>query len=729
MSATLDLLRALARAEPPRDAWRLLAEQWPGGVLFYEPHGTLAWSNAAAGRMQRLPAPLLFAGSPAAFGGLAGRASGDRDAHPGHRVRSWLPMGVARLARLSMVPLAGDVDGRIACLLDWAEAGDVASAAEERLEAALDIARGGVWEMVFATGAVTYSDSYYRMLGVDVADGRAMPDFWVTHVHPGDVDAVRAAFNDYATGRSQTFEYEYRMRHSTVVGCGCSTAAAPRRATSTGCRCASSASSWTSTRGARPSRRCAESEERFRLATGAVNGVIYESDLISGRHAAARHRATHRRVRPGSAAGHRREVARAHPRAKTASACAARSCSSARAPRATTISTTARRPHRRPRHPRGRAAATSSTRAAAPCAPSGSSRTSPIAWRPTRRYGAASWCCRPSPPASATNLALYDREHRCLFANYTLHGAPVNEIVGKRIYDYIPETYHAQVRAAFDAVIATGRGADTESEMQLEGEPTPRIFETRLRPVQSGGQIVGLVTNISDVTELRSQRENLQPAAASSRGDPRGRRAARPIRPRAARQSRHACAVRLSARRSARSRFSRAGRAAGRLVRSTASPRAAVIWMRVRRHRPSSKVVVRTAIRWSPPASSRRSTSAASGASSPCSATSPSASASSAKCCRWYASSSASALTCTMAWPAAHRHRVAAKGLVPRLTARGPRSCAATSNRSSRSSTMPSAPTRSLARGLLARARRVTMDICRSRWPALGTQIFESTRR
>lgn len=504
MSAIPDLLRAPARADPPPDAWRLLAEQWPGGVLFYEARGALSWSNAAAGCVQPLSAPLLFAGSPAAAAAWQAALRGIGTPSP-VTVRVPGRDGIARLARLSLLPLAGDAAGRIACLLDWAEAG---SAAEERLAAALDIARGGVWEMAFATGVLTYSDSYYEMLGVDVAGGRAVPGFWITHVHPDDLEGVRVAFEDYLAGRSQTFEYEYRMRHAdgrwlwlldrsrTVV----------RDAHGLPLRVIGFVMDITARRAAEQALR--ESEERFRLATSAVNGVIYEADLGTG---VALLHGIERLIGPIPASQTpdtiEKWLALVHveDRERVRSAIMRHR---ARAASFDDLYYRVVRPDGRLIHVWARGSYI--------CDENG---------RPVRVVGLiedvtdrveaeealrrSEFMLQTLTAASATNLALYDREHRCLFANYTLHGAPVQDILGKHVYDYVPAKYHAQVRAAFDLVIATGRGTDIESEMQLEGESTPRIFETRTRPVQSGGQIVGLVTNISDVTELRSQRENL----------------------------------------------------------------------------------------------------------------------------------------------------------------------------------------------------------------------------
>ena len=185
MNATPDLLRALpARAEPPRDAWRLLAEQWPGGVLFFEPHGTVSFRNAAAGRLLPVPAPLLFAHDAVASAAWQAAQQGQGTPAP---IAVLLPGhdGATHAARLTLLPLAGDAERRIACLLDWNAEVSAASPAQERQEAALEIARGGVWEMRIATGEVVYSDSYYRLLGVAIADGRATPRFLAHARAPG----------------------------------------------------------------------------------------------------------------------------------------------------------------------------------------------------------------------------------------------------------------------------------------------------------------------------------------------------------------------------------------------------------------------------------------------------------------------------------------------------------------------------------------------------------------
>jgi PAS domain S-box-containing protein len=361
--------------------------------------------------------------------------------------------------------------------------------------------------MRFASGEIIYSDSYFAMLGVDPAEARATANFWETRVHPGDLEAVRTAFNDYAAGRSQTFEYEYRMQHSDGRWLWLldrsRTVARDQRGLPL--RVIGFAMDMTARRAAEQAMR--ESEERFRHATNAVNGVIYESDLATGTtqlHGIERLLGLQDGDVPNTI---ERWIALVHPDDRER------------------VRGTIMQQRRRARsyddlyyrvvRPDGETMHVWA-RGSYICDESGQPvRAVGLIEDVTARVQAEEALRRSETvlqtimSASATNLALYDRDHRCVFANYALHGAPVEEIIGKRIYEYIPPQYHDEVRTAFDSVLATGNGADTENEMLIQGHSVPRLFETRLRAVQVEGQTVGLVTNISDVTELRSQRENL----------------------------------------------------------------------------------------------------------------------------------------------------------------------------------------------------------------------------
>jgi two-component system sensor kinase FixL len=96
-----------------------------------------------------------------------------------------------------------------------------------------------------------------------------------------------------------------------------------------------------------------------------------------------------------------------------------------------------------------------------------------------------------------------------VFTNFTLHGAPVEEVVGKHLSDFVPEQYLADVQGAIDTAIRTRKGVYAEGEMIHAGQTEPKIYEVRMQPVLSDDKVSGVVANISDVTELRRQQAHL----------------------------------------------------------------------------------------------------------------------------------------------------------------------------------------------------------------------------
>lgn len=81
------------------------------------------------------------------------------------------------------------------------------------LEDALDVSRGGMWRCEVATRASVYTDSYYRLFGVEPAAGRADSTFWQTRVHPDDRERVDAAVWSVIEQRAPQYEVSYRVRH------------------------------------------------------------------------------------------------------------------------------------------------------------------------------------------------------------------------------------------------------------------------------------------------------------------------------------------------------------------------------------------------------------------------------------------------------------------------------------------------------------------------------------
>ncbi len=91
----------------------------------------------------------------------------------------------------------------------WSEAQD---AAAQKVEAALDGAKLGLWEWDMRADVRIVDARGADMLGYGVGDQAALND-WRQQVHPEDLPAVDGALADYVAGRSQRYNIEYRIRH------------------------------------------------------------------------------------------------------------------------------------------------------------------------------------------------------------------------------------------------------------------------------------------------------------------------------------------------------------------------------------------------------------------------------------------------------------------------------------------------------------------------------------
>ncbi len=126
------------------------------------------------------------------------------DPHPDLRWLYWMLVVVGALAALTvwlhLKRLAGErqlAQARI-------------QASEERLAFALDGAGYGVWDWDIAKGTVLYSDRWLEMHGFSREDIPMRLEGWEKRVHPDDVPLIKAALQDYFSGRTDTFTVEHR---------------------------------------------------------------------------------------------------------------------------------------------------------------------------------------------------------------------------------------------------------------------------------------------------------------------------------------------------------------------------------------------------------------------------------------------------------------------------------------------------------------------------------------
>lgn len=83
---------------------------------------------------------------------------------------------------------------------------------EQKLSLALEGSGVAVWHWNHSEKAIDLSDIGKKMLGYEV-DEVFGPSDWLESVHPDELDEVRQAFLENASGRTNFYVAEYRMRH------------------------------------------------------------------------------------------------------------------------------------------------------------------------------------------------------------------------------------------------------------------------------------------------------------------------------------------------------------------------------------------------------------------------------------------------------------------------------------------------------------------------------------
>ncbi|WP_447927323.1 diguanylate cyclase [Vreelandella sp. EE27] len=86
---------------------------------------------------------------------------------------------------------------------------------EERMAAAIEGAKLGVWEWLLQENAFIYSDRWLATLGYqrEHADLPKSVEEWFAQIHPEDGDRVEATIARHTQGEEPNYQCEFRMRH------------------------------------------------------------------------------------------------------------------------------------------------------------------------------------------------------------------------------------------------------------------------------------------------------------------------------------------------------------------------------------------------------------------------------------------------------------------------------------------------------------------------------------
>jgi len=95
-----------------------------------------------------------------------------------------------------------------------------------------------------------------------------------------------------------------------------------------------------------------------------------------------------------------------------------------------------------------------------------------------------------------------DLDGKIEYINTTLSGIPVDDVIGKTVFDFTPKNYHDIIKGTIERVIQTGE-ADMY-ELKLENpNGKPSWFSNRIGPIMQNGNVISLLFISSDITDRK----------------------------------------------------------------------------------------------------------------------------------------------------------------------------------------------------------------------------------
>jgi PAS domain S-box-containing protein len=83
---------------------------------------------------------------------------------------------------------------------------------EERLSLALVASKSGIWDRNVKTGEVYFDSNYFMISGYEPNEFPHSYDEWEKRIHPVDVDRAKRAIEAYLTGKSESYNVEFRFK-------------------------------------------------------------------------------------------------------------------------------------------------------------------------------------------------------------------------------------------------------------------------------------------------------------------------------------------------------------------------------------------------------------------------------------------------------------------------------------------------------------------------------------
>jgi PAS domain S-box-containing protein len=106
-------------------------------------------------------------------------------------------------------------------------------------------------------------------------------------------------------------------------------------------------------------------------------------------------------------------------------------------------------------------------------------------------------------------ITMLDRQGTILFVNRVPRSLELSRVIGTCAFDYLPEDYHAPLRAAIDRLFRDGTPYEMEIPTNLQGEDG-RFFVTRGQPLRRGEEVVAALNVAIDITKRKQQEESIR---------------------------------------------------------------------------------------------------------------------------------------------------------------------------------------------------------------------------
>jgi diguanylate cyclase (GGDEF)-like protein/PAS domain S-box-containing protein len=118
----------------------------------------------------------------------------------------------ARVLQVKIVPVSGGATLLWHDVTDRSQADHSLKRREERLALAAEGAHDGLWEWDLRSKEFYVSARWSALIGLPEPAGIGRPELWLDRVHADDAAALKEALEAYASGRSDHFQHEHRIR-------------------------------------------------------------------------------------------------------------------------------------------------------------------------------------------------------------------------------------------------------------------------------------------------------------------------------------------------------------------------------------------------------------------------------------------------------------------------------------------------------------------------------------